>query len=205
MITKSILKNLTNCTITDRSSKQICDNAKDSNPTTSILSNTTTISEEGHRFTASEIVIGDDNDQNMNHNNKKLKISKDNAAVTSKDNYSTITTNETTAVQASQVWQHAERCPNSNYSICLLCPDNKKISANNGSTSTLRKHLISKHQVHELALPNNKRKRIIASMDIKKTHQLNELFIKCVVRDGRTFNDLQKPGMKYVLQQIIPG
>ena len=197
MMSKSMFKDLTNFTITDRSNNETSDNEKDSNPTT-------TISEEDHRSVAREVVV-DDDDQNMNHNNKKLKISKDNAVVTSKDTDSTTTINETTAVSASQVWQYAERCPNSNYSVCLLCPDNKKISTNNGSTSTLRKHLISKHQVHELTLSNDKRKRIIPSIDNKKIHQLNELFIKCVVRDGRTFNDLQKPGLKNVLQQIIPG
>jgi hypothetical protein len=204
MISQSILKNLTNFTITARSRNETSVNGKDSNPTTSFLFNRTTICEEDHRSEAGDIVV-DDDDGNMNHNNKKLKTSKDNAIVTSQDNDLTVTTYETTAVQPSKVWKYATRCPNSNYSICLLCPDNKKISTNNGSTSTLRKHLISKHQVHELILSRDKRKLVVPSINNKQSQQLHELFIKCIIRDGRTFNDLQKPGMKTVLQQIIPG
>lgn len=193
MVSVSVLKNLTNFTITDRSNNETSINEENSNPTTSILYNTTPICEEDHRSEATQIAGDDDNDRNIQHNNKKLKISKDND------------TNKTTAVYTSQVWKYAEHCQNSNYSICLLCSDNKKISTNNGSTSTLCKHLISKHQVQKLILSDNKRKRIILPMHSKKCQQLDELFIKCILLDGRTFNDLQKAGMKNVLQQIIPS
>jgi hypothetical protein len=117
-------------------------------------------------------------------------------------------TNETaTAVvsHSSQVWQYAIRCPNSNYSTCRLCPDNKQISTNNGSTSTLRKHLIAKHNIHELVLTNDKRKSTKSSISINKKRELHDLFINCIIRDGRTFNDLHKPGMKKILQELIPG
>jgi hypothetical protein len=121
-------------------------------------------------------------------------------------------TNETAVAAAaaavshsSQVWQYAIRCPNSNYSTCRLCPDNKQISTNNGSTSTLRKHLISKHNIHVLVLTNDKRKSTKSSISINKKRELHDLFINCIIRDGRTFNDLHKPGMKKILQELIPG
>ncbi|CAF1509065.1 unnamed protein product [Adineta steineri] len=202
MISKSILNNLTNFTITDRSENEASGTQKGSNPTTSLLSNTTACGNDPR--SQEDIIIIDDNG-NMNHSNKKLKTSRDNATVTSKDCDLTVTTNETTVVQKSKVWQYATRCLNSNFAICLLCSNNKKISTNNGSTSTLRRHLISHHQMHELILPGDKRKRISSSIKDEESQHLHELFIKCIVRDGRTFNDLQKVGMKNVLQQIIPG
>jgi thioredoxin-related protein len=134
-----------------------------------------------------------------------LKVAKNKAVAVSRNNDLTTTTNETTSVQSSQVWQYAIRCPNSNFSTCCLCPNNKKISTNNGSTSTLRKHLIAKHQLYELAVPNNKRKRIASSIDNNKRQQLHDLFSKCIIRDGRTFNDFQKSGLKKILQELIPG
>ncbi|CAF4540658.1 unnamed protein product [Rotaria sp. Silwood2] len=203
MISKSILTDLTNCTITNRLKNENNVNSKDSNGIKSFLFNTTT-TQEHDPSSESDEVLGDDAHY-INNNNKKLKVAKNKAVSISTNNDLTTTTDETTLVQSSQVWQYAIRCPNSNFSICCLCPDNKKISTNNGSTSTLRKHLIAKHQLHELALPNNKRKRIAPSISNNKQQYLHDLFTKCIIRDGRTFNDLQKPGLKKILQELIPG
>ncbi|CAF2116919.1 unnamed protein product [Rotaria magnacalcarata] len=203
MISKSILIDLTNCTIGDRSENENNVNSKDSHRTQSSLSNTTTTHEHDPGSESNE-VLGDDTHY-INSNNKKIKVAKNKAIAISRNNCLTTTTIETTSVQSSQVWKYAIRCPNSNFSICSLCPNDKKISTNNGSTSTLRKHLISEHQLHELALPNNKRKRIDPQISNNKKQHLHDLFIKCVIRDGRTFKDLQKPGLKKILQELIPG
>lgn len=137
MISRSILRNLTNCTIEDQSQNENNVNSKASTQTKSFLSNITT---HEHNHSSELVEVLDDDGHYINNNNKKLKVAKDKAVVTSKNNDLAITTNETTSVQSSQVWQYAMRCPNSNFSICCLCPDNKKISTSNGSTSTLRKH-----------------------------------------------------------------
>jgi hypothetical protein len=202
MVSKSILTNLTNFTITDRSNNENNANSKDLNRTKSFLSNTTTTNERDPDSESVEVL---DHDHYTKHNNKKLKVAKNKAIVISTNNDLPITTNETTTVQSSEVWQYAIRCPNSEFSICCLCPNDKKISTNNGSTSTLRKHLITKHQLYQLALPNNKRKRSGPSIDNNKKQHLHDLFTKCIIRDGRTFNDLQKPGLKKILQELIPG
>ncbi|CAF5151655.1 unnamed protein product, partial [Rotaria magnacalcarata] len=187
----------------DRSENENNVNSKDSHRTQSSLSNTTTTHEHDPGSESNE-VLGDDTHY-INSNNKKIKVAKNKAIAISRNNCLTTTTIETTSVQSSQVWKYAIRCPNSNFSICSLCPNDKKISTNNGSTSTLRKHLISEHQLHELALPNNKRKRIDPQISNNKKQHLHDLFIKCVIRDGRTFKDLQKPGLKKILQELIPG
>ncbi|CAF3910994.1 unnamed protein product [Rotaria sp. Silwood1] len=114
-------------------------------------------------------------------------------------------TNLKTISRASQVWRYAVRHADPNYAVCCLCKDNKRISTNNGSTSTLRKHLIFKHNMRELILPHQQRKCKYSSTNITNKKQLHELLISCVIRDGRTFNDFQKSGFKKVLQELVPG
>ncbi|CAF1424086.1 unnamed protein product [Adineta ricciae] len=203
MTSQSIFKDLSNISITNRFENKASGNGKYSNQTTSSLSNTTTTCDDHHSSQADEAVVN--NGSNVNHINKKLKISKHNILVTSKDDDLSISTNETLVVHKSKVWQYTTRCQNSNFSICLLCSDNKKISTNNGSTSTLRKHLVSKHKLYGLILSGDKRTRVASSMNDEKMQRFHELFINCIIRDGRTFNDFQKVGLKYALQQIIPG
>ncbi|CAF4738870.1 unnamed protein product, partial [Rotaria magnacalcarata] len=129
MNSQSILVNLTNCTIADR--------RNDSDQT---------VTREHVPISESDEILCDDAGR-INGSRKKLKVAQDKAiAISGSNDDSTETT--------SQVWQYAVRCPNSNFSICCLCPNRKKISTNNESTSTLRRHLITQHQLHELKLPN---------------------------------------------------
>ncbi|CAM4822508.1 unnamed protein product [Rotaria magnacalcarata] len=105
----------------------------------------------------------------------------------------------------SEVWKYAIREDDPNYATCCLCKEYKRISTNNGSTSTLRRHLILKHKLKDLILPNIKTKRSTLSMDPIRKQQLHNLSVDCIVRDSRTFNDFEKPGIKRLLQEFIPG
>jgi hypothetical protein len=87
----------------------------------------------------------------------------------------------------------------------VLCPDNKRISTSNGSTSTLRRHLILHHDKHELILSSKKRKHTQSTFSEIKKQELHNLIINCFIRDGRTFNDFEKPGAKKLLQELVPG
>ncbi|CAF1392069.1 unnamed protein product [Rotaria sp. Silwood1] len=93
----------------------------------------------------------------INSYNKKLKVAKNKAVALSRNNDDLTTPIST---QSSQVWQYAIRCQNSNFSICCLCPNDNKISINNGWISTLCRHLITKYQLHELTLLNNLNNRL---------------------------------------------
>ena len=105
----------------------------------------------------------------------------------------------------SEVWKYAVRENDLNYAICCLCKEYTRISTHNGSTSTLRRHLILKHNLKELILSSSKNKRAKFSIDPIRKQQLHNLSIDCIIRDSRIFNDLQKPGIKRLLQEIIPG
>jgi len=203
---KSIITALTDCTIKDQSNN--VNTNKDSYPTYSLPSITT------YGYDSSQALhdvrdVNHENSTNKNkskvNNNKRFKPLQGQDILTSQENMLPSTTNQTTISYTSEVWKYAIRLPNSNYSTCCLCPDHKKISTNNGSTSTLRKHLISKHQIDQLSLQNGKRKRPISSININRKKELHQLFINCIIHDGRTFNDLQKPGMKKLIQELIPG
>ncbi|CAF4621123.1 unnamed protein product, partial [Didymodactylos carnosus] len=53
----------------------------------------------------------------------------------------------------SNVWSHVTRAQDGKTTVCNIC--NKRIKTNCGSTSTLRIHLIKKHDKLELQLPRN--------------------------------------------------
>jgi hypothetical protein len=203
MVSKSIITARTDCTIKDKL------NNKDNNNNT-------------NNSSSSELVVEVHGVNHQQYNNKNKTKSKFNSEkkfqglrekpiLSPTENVLLAIANETVVSShlpssSSQVWKYAIRCPNSNYATCCLCPDNKQISTNNGSTSTLRKHLISKHNIHELVLSDDKRRSTKSSLiSIKKKQALHGLFIDCIIMDGRTFNDLHKPGMKKILQELIPG
>ncbi|CAF2074200.1 unnamed protein product [Rotaria magnacalcarata] len=101
MNSQSILVNLTNCTIADR--------RNDSDQT---------VTREHVPISESDEILCDDAGR-INGSRKKLKVAQDKAiAISGSNDDSTATT--------SQVWQYAVRCPNSNFSICCLCPNRKK-------------------------------------------------------------------------------
>ena len=35
--------------------------------------------------------------------------------------------------------------------------------------------------------------------------RLNALVYKCIIEDGRTFDDLRKPGISHLLEEIVSG
>ena len=114
---------------------------------------------------------------------KQVNLSRSKFILSTKENYPPNTTTEPTLLHPSKVWQYATRLPNSNYSTCDLCPDKKKISTNNGSTSTLRKHLIAKHGIQELKLPIQKKKPKLLSIDPKRKNELHSLFINYIINN----------------------
>ena len=148
------------------------------------------------------------NNKNNSSSNKNKKLHEafgDTHNSISIDNVLSDKTNTTVTSRSSNVWQYALRDGNQNFATCCLCPDNKRISTNNGSTSTLRRHLIVQHNKHELILPLKKRKHIQSTFSEIKKQELHNLIINCIVRDGRTFNDFEKPGTKKLLQELVPG
>ena len=103
-------------------------------------------------------------------------------------------------VSKSDVWKYAKKLTNDK-AKCNNC--NKEISCKDHSTSGLRRHLNSCiHGVKFISSTKNTTK-ITISNDMKK--KLHELVYQCIIRDGRSFGDLRKPGMARLLEEIAPG
>lgn len=157
------------------------------------------------------VALGQESNNNNKRNNSKQKKQKSSKRLQSKpvlsssENILAVNTDVTTLSCRSKVWKYAIRDADKDFSTCCLCDDNKRISTNNGSTSTLRKHLISVHNLHHLALPTKRKESTKPSISLNKKRDLDDLFINCIIKDGRTFNDLQKPGLKKVLDELVPG
>ncbi|CAF1310256.1 unnamed protein product [Rotaria sordida] len=189
MISKTILTPITDYTNNDKSNNDA--NYNDPTQTNSLSSYTASYAYDSD---AELVQVREVHHQNNNKTNSK-----------SNENVLSDTTNETKLLHSSTVWQYAVREDNRNYATCCLCPDNKRISTNNGSTTTLRKHLISKHNKFDLILPNNKRKHNKTLFNPIKKQQLHHMLISCIIRDGRTFNDFEKAGIKKILQILVPN
>jgi hypothetical protein len=210
MATQSVTTALRDCTIKEKALNQ--NNNEETFDQTDFLSSPATIDAHG---LYSGLVEPAEVDQENNNNNKtsssKRKNQKDSkrlqtkSVLSSSENVSSGDTDATTLSRGSNVWKYATREAGTDFSICCLCADNKRISSNNGSTSTLRKHLISVHNLHHLALPTKKNESTKSSISLNKKRELDNLLVNCVVKDGRTFNDLQKSGLKKVLHELVPG
>lgn len=153
------------------------------------------------------------NKENKNNNkksssqrkNKSTKRLRTNSVLSSFENIPLAHDDITTLSRRSTVWQYAIRNTNKNFATCNLCDDKKQISTNNGSTSTLRKHLILVHNLHHLALPSKKKENSTSTITLNRKRELDSLLINCIIKDGRTFGDFYKLGLKKILHELVPG
>ncbi|CAF1114440.1 unnamed protein product, partial [Didymodactylos carnosus] len=137
-------------------------------------------------------------------NDKTSVLPKRGTTASQKVDISSDEDNVATQFGSSLVWQYATRCIDRNYAICNLCSNDKRISTNHGSTSTLRQHLISKHGKNELMIPIDKKKDKSLPFSLEKKRQLDDYLIKSVASDARTFNDFGKSGIKKFLEAALP-
>ena len=108
-------------------------------------------------------------------------------------------------VSKSAVWDYAVKLSNGQ-AKCLRC--NRQVSCKGHSTTGLRRHL---HRCLNSSLfapttgGTNARGSKRSSMTDDAKRKLHELIYKCIVQDGRTFGDMRKPGMRRLLEELLPG
>jgi hypothetical protein len=139
------------------------------------------------------------------HKKKRLKATQNHSTTLTTIGSPSEKENVVLSSRLSLVWQYATRTDDPNYATCNLCSNNKRISTNNGSTSTLRQHLITKHGKTDLMVVNGKKKISSEPISITRKQQLHDLLINCIVIDSRTFNEYEKPGIRKVLEEAFPG
>ena len=114
------------------------------------------------------------------------------------DNTNEIQSNIT---QRSNLWKFMKKL-NNEKAKCNIC--SRILSRQNGATSGLRKHLSHIHKIEPFStsLAHNQLKSYQLSTEEKK--KLDSLIIKCIVQDGRGFDDMRRPGILEVFNRLSP-
>ena len=86
---------------------------------------------------------------------------------------------------------------------CKIC--NVLLSRKNGATSGLRKHLDRIHQIKPPENTTGKPRSGSYRVSVDQKKKLDTLIISCIVEDGRSFNDMRKPGIMKLFNQMAPG
>ena len=102
----------------------------------------------------------------------------------------------------SSVWTHATKITPET-ARCNKC--GKTMKTVNGSTSSLRKHLLVQHSL----VPSPPRKagarKKTTSLSNEKKSRLDHLLKLATFEDGRSFGDFRKSGMSKFLAEAVPG
>ncbi|CAF4467350.1 unnamed protein product [Rotaria sp. Silwood2] len=128
---------------------------------------------------------------------------------TSSDQQSTETSPTQDVIQnvpKSDVWQYFERCTSTGplKARCLLCQH--ELSTPNYGTSTLKRHLVQVHGIKQFDsadAPSFSTTPIKISKSEKKA--LDLLAVNAIIQDGRGYGDLQKTGIKKLIDALKPG
>ncbi|CAF3115252.1 unnamed protein product [Rotaria sp. Silwood2] len=138
-------------------------------------------------------VPSEETDKNSNENTVTIPVEEDNQNVP-------FVENERTQLR-SNVWNYAKKISKEK-SQCNICK--KYIKTPGGSTTTLRKHLVTVHNLVHLALEANPRVKIDNSISPEQKLRLDYLANLAIFEDGRTFGDLRKSGISKFLAEAIP-
>ncbi len=86
---------------------------------------------------------------------------------------------------------------------CNIC--NRILSRNNGATSGLRKHLFQIHNIESFGVISKNSRSKSYAIPTEEKQKLDSLLINCIVQDGRSFDDMRRPGMLKVFNHMAPG
>ncbi|CAF3899786.1 unnamed protein product [Rotaria sordida] len=128
---------------------------------------------------------------------------------TSSDQQSTETSPTQDVIQnvpKSDVWQYFERCTSTGplKARCLLCQH--ELSTPNYGTLTLKRHLVQVHGIKQFDSADAP-SFSITSIKISKPEKkaLDLLAVNAIIQDGRGYGDLQKTGIKKLIDALKPG
>jgi hypothetical protein len=102
----------------------------------------------------------------------------------------------------SQVWLYAKKSDDSKTAACQLC--DYVCSCSSHSTSTIRHHLITKHKKTDLVL-NLSSNHSTSNLPKKLKKELKQLCYYAIIKDSRSFNDLNKDGIRALFHKLCPG
>lgn len=86
---------------------------------------------------------------------------------------------------------------------CNIC--NRILSRKNGATSGLRKHLSRVHKIELFGIASESPRNKAYQMSFEEKKKIDALVIKCIIQDGRSFDDMRRSGMLKVFKYLAPG
>ena len=90
---------------------------------------------------------------------------------------------------------------------CNLCQNDIPVSSR--SDANLRTHLANNHDMKDVLyksqLRESRQKSRGFKFDQQEKKKIDSAMIDCIIRDSRSFNDFDKPGMRMFLKCIKPG
>ncbi|CAF2972075.1 unnamed protein product, partial [Rotaria sp. Silwood2] len=102
-------------------------------------------------------------------------------------------------IQGSGVWKYATK----------ISPEKARLLSRKGqSTSSVRRHLRLVHELKEFeekTIKSAKRYTMMNSLSPDEKRKLNELALNAIIEDGRSFNDLNKPGIVKLFNGLLSG
>lgn len=101
--------------------------------------------------------------------------------------------------KTESVWSYASKIKD-NQAQCNKCK--KVLSCKDSSTTGIRKHLVSCAKLTQFTRVV---KRNRSTINPEEKRRLNALATQCIIRDGRTFGDLRKPGIAKFINELLPG
>lgn len=107
----------------------------------------------------------------------------------------------------SDVWQYFTRSSDDPplKAKCQVCGD--ELLTPNFATSSLKKHLAQRHALEQFGSTKITRSTTVPVAKIAKAEKakIDALALEAIIQDGRTFGDLQKPGMAKLIKTLQPG
>ncbi len=140
---------------------------------------------------------------NRNFDDDEMSNDEENFPWTQEDDSSRTEQEDEEIRLKSNVWTYAKKI-SSEKAQCIRCKS--MIKTVHGGTTTLRKHLITKHNLTHLILPTSERQnKQKSTISREQKIRLDYLANLAIYEDGRTFNDLHKSGIRKFLAEAIPG
>jgi hypothetical protein len=141
----------------------------------------------------------------INNNNSTSSINIHNTTTTSNNNIPILTSTSNYypggRKSTSNVWKYAKKSDDGTIATCQSCDFTCVISAH--STSSIRYHLIHKHNKQDLIINSSPSKKPRISESFKR--ELHSLCYNSIVVDHRPFNDLRKKGIMAIFNKLCPG
>jgi hypothetical protein len=86
---------------------------------------------------------------------------------------------------------------------CNLC--NVISSRQNSATSGLRKHLFQVHKVEPFSVISENPRSKLSHISAEERKKIDSLLLNCIVQDGRSFDDMRRPGLLKIFNHLTPG